>query len=204
MILDKILISAMLGSFATMLTATVFGSIAGIADVLGISGMYLLIVSGAFLCINFTPPMICFSPILIPIEACCCNILSAYFLVNSWFWTFVGTFFFIPFGSITGGIFGAISSIFTLCTPHLTVLTEWIPVLLSTIGTGCIGSIVGALVGVGTGVLNFFWAPVLGWPCLSFLIDFPMGILLGFPTGSIAGFIGSISMIMMTKKGHCI
>jgi len=191
----------MVGSFTTMLAATLFGAIADIADVLGISGLYLLIVAAIFACIDILPPIWCIDPFLLPIEACILLVLTAYFMVNAWFWPFFGTIFFITFGAASGAFGGFLASILTFCLPHRTVCTLWLPVVLASLGTGIAGSVIGALIGVTTGVLNFFWAPVLGWPLLSFVVDFPMGLIFGFPTGSVCGFASSIAFL---TSGSCL
>ena len=196
MIFDKFLIATMAGSFATMIAATLFGAIADIADVLGISGFYLLIVAGIFACVDILPPLWCLAPCILPLEACILLVLTAYFMVNSWFWPLFGTPFFIILGTSAGAMGGFLASIITFLLPHRTVLTAWIPVVLTSLGTGIAGSLIGAFIGVSTGILNFIWAPVLGWPLLSFIVDFPMGILFGFPTGAACGFASSIAFLM--------
>jgi hypothetical protein len=196
MIFDKFLIATMVGSFTTMIAATLFGAIADVADVLGISGLYLLIVAAVFACIDILPPIWCIDPFLIPIEACILLVLTAYFMVNSWFWPLAGTPFFIIFGAASGAFGGFLASILTFVLPHRTVCTAWLPVVLASLGTGIAGSAIGALIGVSTGMLNFIWAFPIGWIPLSFIVDFPMGIFFGFPTGAVCGFFSSIAFLM--------
>jgi hypothetical protein len=196
MISDKFLIPTVVGSFVTLIVATLLGAIADCADVLGIGTLYLSVVTGIFCCIDFTPPLCCLDPILCPIEGCILIFLTIWFLFNSWFWTLAGTPFFAFFGVTSGAVGGRYAAITMSSLPHQTVRTALSSTSIVTFLEGITGSVIGAFIGVCTGLWNLIWAFPIGWFPLSFIVDLPVGCCFGFLTGATSGFFSSIASLI--------